>query len=160
MNSDQRIADQACNHLPQSRRRGQRRQGYALLIVMMLIVTMTGLAAVHQRNLNAALRVEQARMESEAHHLGPLWVIAHAIDLLKTGDAPAPIQYRYSHTFGGSTTMYRISYDVSGKGDDTWHVTANPDPTAGALAELPGNFCDYEVNDEQAGDGTFWWRPW
>jgi len=149
------------NRVPTRRRQGQRRNGYALLIVMMLIVTMTGLAAVHQRNLNAALRVEQARMESEDRHLGPISVLAHAIDLLKTGDAPAPVEYRYSHTVGSTTTMYRISYSVSGKGDNNWQVTANPDPTAGALAELPGNFCGYDVNDEQANPpGTFWWRPW
>jgi hypothetical protein len=122
------------------RRRQPPRDGYALLIVMMLIVTMTGLAAVHQRNLNAALRVEQARMKSESRVQGPLSVLAHAIDLLKTGDAPAPIEYVHSHTVGSTTTLYRVSYGVSGKDDNNWQITANPDPSAGALTTLPDSF--------------------
>lgn len=116
------------------------RNGYALLIVMMLIVTMTGLAAVHQRNLNSALRIEQARVESENRTRGPLSVLAHAIDLLKTGEAPAPIDYRYFHTFGSTKTLYRVSYSVSGKNNEKWFVTANPDPTASSLAPLPDSF--------------------
>lgn len=117
-----------------------RRSGYALLIVMMLIMTMTGLAAVHQRNLNTALRIEQARMQSESRVHGPLSVLAHAIDLLKTGDAPAPIDYSFSHTYESTTTLYRVSYDVSGKGDNKWQVTANPDPSAIGLPALPDSF--------------------
>ena len=106
----------------------------------MLILTMSGMAAVHQRNLNAALRVEQARMESEAYRLGPLTVLAHAIGLFKTGDPPAPVKYSYSHTVGSTTTLYRVSYAVSGAGDNKWNVTADPDPSAGSLADLPDIF--------------------
>ena len=47
------------NHRP---RGSQRRTGYALLIVLIVILTTMGLAAVHQRQLSAALRVEQARI--------------------------------------------------------------------------------------------------
>jgi hypothetical protein len=108
-----------------------------LLIVLIVILTTTGLAAVHQRNLSTALRVEQARIQSEAHAQGPLTVLAVAIDLLKTGDPPAPVEYSYAHTLGATTTLYRISYRVSGT---RWTVTAQPDPSAGALAVLPASF--------------------
>jgi hypothetical protein len=125
---------------PNRRRRRVRRSGYALVIVTMLILTMSGMGAVHQRNLNAALRIEQARMESEDYRQGPLTVLAHAIDLLKAGDAPAPVSYSYSHTVGTTTTLYRVSYAVSGAGDEKWNVTADPDPSAGSLADLPDIF--------------------
>jgi hypothetical protein len=143
MIAENKIADRrnpGMSHRLNRRRRRVRRNGYALVIVTMLILTMSGMAAVHQRNLNAALRVEQARMESEAYRLGPLTVLAHAIDLLKTGDAPAPVSYSYAHTVGSITTLYRVSYAVSGAGDNTWNVTVDPDPSAEALSTLPEDF--------------------
>ena len=118
-------------------RRPQGRRGYALLIVLALILTTTALAAVHQRQLSAALRVEQARMASEAFAEGPLAVLATAIDRLKTGDPPAPVDYSYSHSVGATTTLFRISYTVSGT---QWTVTALPDTTAGLLPNLPASF--------------------
>jgi hypothetical protein len=114
-----------------------RRRGYALLIVLMVILTTTAMAAVHQRHLSAALRVEQARIQSEAYAQGPLAVLAVAIDLLKTGDPPAPIDYSYLHTVGTTATLYRISYAVSGT---QWTVTAEPDASAGLLTTLPASF--------------------
>ena len=111
---DERIesADQ-----PTSRRspRLHRRRGYALLIVLVVILTTTALAAVHQRQLSAALRVEQARMQSEAFAQGPLAVLATAIDRLKTGDPPAPVDYSYSHTVGTTTTV--LPRQLFGLGD-------------------------------------------
>ncbi len=109
----------------------------SLLIVIIVILTTTGLAAVHQKHLTAALRVEQARMESEAHAQGPLTVLAIAIDLLKTGDPAAPVDYSYSHSVGITTTLYRVSYSVAGT---RWTVTAEPDATAGLLTNLPASF--------------------
>jgi hypothetical protein len=108
-----------------------------LLIVLIVILTTSGLAAVHQRQLSAALRVEQARIQSENHARGPLSVLAIAIDRLKTGDPPAPVDYGYAHTVGGTTTLYRVSYAVAGT---QWTVTAEPDPSAGALTTLPSSF--------------------
>ena len=108
-----------------------------MLIVLIVILTTTGLAAVHQRHLSTALRVEQARVQSEAHAQGPLTVLAVAIDLLKTGDPPAPVDYSYLHTVGTTTTLYRISYSVSGT---QWTVTAEPIASVGTLTTLPGSF--------------------
>ena len=108
-----------------------------MLIVMIVIMTTTALAAVHQRHLNAALRVEQARVASEDYVNGPVSVLAIAIDRLNTGDAPAPVDYSYSHTVGTTTTLYRISYVRAGL---NWTVTAEPDPTVGGLPALPASF--------------------
>jgi hypothetical protein len=122
---------------PAGRQGRSGRGGYALLIVLIVILTTTGLAAVHQRHLSAALRIEQARIQSEAHAQGPLRVLAVAIDLLKTGDPPAPVDYSYSHVVGTTTTLFRVRYAVSGA---QWTVTAEPDATAGALTPLPASF--------------------
>jgi hypothetical protein len=108
-----------------------------MLFVMIVIMTMTALAAVHQRHLNAALRIEQARINSENGVHGPRTVLAVAIDRLKTGDAPAPVVYSYSHTVASTTALYRISYTRSGT---RWTVTAEPDPAVGALPALPTSF--------------------
>lgn len=121
---------------PVGHRRPHRR-GYALLIVLVVILTTTALAAVHQRQLSAALRVEQARMQSEAFSQGPLAVLATAIDRLKTGDPPTPVAYSYTHLVGTTTTVYRVSYSVAGT---QWTVTALPDATAGILPALPVSF--------------------
>lgn len=120
-----------------SRRVPGGRDGYAMLIVLIVILTTTAFAAVHQRQLSAALRVEQARMESEAFAQGPLAVLATAIDRLKTGDPPAPVEYSFTHTAGGTSTVYRVSYAVAG---NQWAVTALPDSTASLLPTLPSNF--------------------
>ena len=108
-----------------------------MLIVMIVIMTTTALAAVHQRHLNTALRVEQARTASEDYANGPLSVLAIAIDRLNTGDVPAPVAFSYSHTVAGTTTLYRVSYTRAGT---NWTVTAEPDPTASALPLLPASF--------------------
>lgn len=118
-------------------RHRQPRRGYAMLVVMIVIMTTTALAAVHQRYLNTALRIEQARITSENNVNGPRTVLAIAIDRLSTGNAPAPISYSYSHTVGATTTLYRISYARAGV---NWIVTAEPDSSAGALPSLPGSF--------------------
>lgn len=125
------------NLLPNRRRRRPRRGGYVLLIVMMLILTTTALSAAHQRHLSAALRVEQARVQSEQRIHGPIAVLAIACARLETGDPPSTISYRYSHTSEGVTTLYRIDY-VSNS--PQWIVTAEPDASAGALATLPDEF--------------------
>ena len=108
-----------------------------MLIVMIVILTSTAFAAVHQRQLGAALRIEQARVLSEEFNLGPVSVLGIAIDLLDTGDAPAPISYSYDHTVGGVTTTYRVSYARSG---NQWTVTADPDASGAVLPTLPTSF--------------------
>ena len=123
--------------MSRTNRAARRRRGYALLFVMIVILTTTAMAASHQRYLNTALRIEQARMRSEAIARGPRTVLARAADLLETGDAPAPVDYRYSHTVAAETTLYRVSYRRSGR---TWTVTAEPDATAGILSVLPTSF--------------------
>ena len=120
-----------------SQRNSRDRRGYAMLIVMIVIMTMTALAAVHQRQLNAALRIEQARVASEDRVYGSRTVLAIAIDRLRTGNAPAPVSYSYSHTVGGTTTLYRVTYARAGL---NWTVTAEPDASAGFLTPLPASF--------------------
>ena len=118
-------------------RQQQSRSGYAMLIVMMVILTSTIFAVVHQRHLMAALQIEHARMESEAYVNGPLSVLAIAVDRLEKGKPPAPIEYQYTHTVDTTPTLYRISFTRAG---DQWTVTAEPDTTAGGLATLPASF--------------------
>ncbi len=110
------------------------RRGYAMLIVMMVILTSMIFGVVHQRHLIAALQIEQARIDSETYVYGPLSVLAIAVDRLEKGKPPAPIDYRYTHTVDGQATLYRISYTRAG---NQWTVTAEPDPTAGGLPVLP-----------------------
>ena len=118
------------NHL-----RKVRRSGYAMLIVMMLILTTTALAAVHTRHLNAALRVEQARIRSEQRARGPITVLAIACQRLETGDPISGSSYRYTHSDG---VDYRVTFtEVT---TESWQVTADPDPSAVALTALPDSF--------------------
>ena len=118
-------------------RRPKRRSGYALLLVVIIILTSTAMSAVYQRHLNSALRIEQARVASEENARGPLSVLAVALESLDSGDPPAPVDYSYSHTVDSTTTLYRVMYrNVLGQ----WIVTAEPDPTAGSLPTLPTNF--------------------
>ena len=46
----------------------------------------TAMVAVHTRQLNTALRIEQARVRSELHNKGPKMVLAIACDRLETGE--------------------------------------------------------------------------
>lgn len=116
-------------------RRKADRSGYAMLIVMMLILTTTALAAVHTRHLNSALRVEQARVRSETRARGALTVLAIACQRLETGDPTSGDSYRYTHSDG---LDYRITYDEVAS--DRWQVTADPDANATALLMLPDSF--------------------
>ncbi|MEO1525348.1 MAG: hypothetical protein AAFX06_07920 [Planctomycetota bacterium] len=102
---------------------------------MMLILTTTALAAVHTRHLNAALRVEQARMRREAFGRGPTAVLAIACQRLETGDPAPGANFRYTHSDG---VEYRVIY--AQVATDRWQVTANPDPGATVLTALPDTF--------------------
>lgn len=106
-----------------------------MLIVMMLILTTTALAAVHTRHLNAALRIEQARMRSETRARGPITVLAIACQRLETGDPPAGMDFRHLHSDG---LQYRVTYNELTSA--RWEVTADPDPGASSLPTLPDSF--------------------
>ena len=118
-------------------RKHRARRGYAMLLVMVVILTSSAFVAVHQRHLNAALRLEQSRVRSEDYRRGPVTVASIACQRLETGDPPAPISYSYKHTVDAITTLYRVSYKQSGK---QWTILAEPDDKAGIYNELPASF--------------------
>lgn len=119
------------------RRKYRGRRGYAMLLVMVVILTSSAFVAVHQRHLNAALRLEQSRVLSEDYRRGPVTVLSVACQRLETGNPPAPISYFYNHTIDTVTTMYRVSYSQSGA---QWTIIAEPDTNAGIYDELPTTF--------------------
>ena len=120
-----------------ARNRARQRRGYAMLLVMMIILTSSAFVALHQRNLNAALRVEQARIRSEVYQAGPVSVLAVACQRLEVSEPSPPVSYQYSHTESSGTVLYRIDYSLNGT---QWTVTAKPDATATTLPVLPGKF--------------------
>jgi len=110
-----------------------------MLIVMLLILTTTAMAAVHARHLATALRLEQARIRSEARSRGPMMVLAVACQRIETGSpTTSSVSYQYSQNDGFQTLLYRVTYQSTGS--DKWTVTADPDPTAGTLPVLPASF--------------------
>ena len=113
------------------------RQGYAMLIVLIVVLSTSALAATQMRYLDSATRIERARINAEDYSNGPLTVLAVAINRVQSGDPPNPAAFRYSHNVGTATTLYRIDYS---RVRDDWTVTATPDPNAGSLAQLPGSF--------------------
>lgn len=123
-----------------NRRQPTRSQrGFVMVLVMITIMATTALAAVHQRSLTAAIRLEQAQIESERRRLGPTTALAIAVERLHTGDpidTDGTVEYHLNHTFDGVTTMYRVTYARIGS---TWNVTADPDPSAADLDPLPSN---------------------
>lgn len=126
-------------HRKSHARRRQHRGGYVMLIVMMLILTTSAMAAVHARHLNSALRIEQARMRSEAFTQGPVMVLAEACQRLETGDPPSvSAVYSYSHVTDGLTVLYKVQYTSSGAG--RWDIIVDPDPSAASLPLLPSSF--------------------
>jgi hypothetical protein len=108
-----------------------------MLLVMVIILSSSAFLAVHQRHLSSALRLEQARVQSEIARQGPVSVLAIACQRLETGDPPSPSQYRYEHTVDTVTTLYRVSYSQAGI---QWTVTATPDPSSSSLSLLPTTF--------------------
>lgn len=117
----------------------RRRRGYALVVVMMLILTTTAIAAVQMRQLNSALRIEQARQRSEAHCRGPVMVLAIACARLEAANPPsASASYQYTHHDGYQSRLYRVTYQEVLT--DRWTVTVDPDETAATLPLLPNKF--------------------
>lgn len=121
-----------------NKRKHQARRGYAMLLVMVVILSSSAFVAVHQRHLSAALRLEQARIQSEQYRRGPVTVLSIACERLETGNSPpAPVDYFYNHVVDSETTMYRVNYTKVGR---QWKITAEPDDTAGIFLELPVSF--------------------
>lgn len=119
------------------RKNRKNRGGYAMLIVLALVLSSTALATIQMRHLDSALRIERARIEAEEYSAGSLSVLALAIEHLQTGDPPVPVNYGYFHTVAGVSNGYQISY---AKLNDQWTVTATPDLTANLLVVLPASF--------------------
>ena len=119
------------------RQRAKNRKGYAMLIVIAIVLSSTALATIQMRHLDSALRIERARMDAQAYSAGSLSVVAIAIERLETGDPSTFFDYGYSHTVGGNQNWYRIDYDNT---VDQWTVNATPDPTAAKLWRLPSSF--------------------
>ncbi|MEM9588091.1 MAG: hypothetical protein AAGA03_12490 [Planctomycetota bacterium] len=114
-----------------------RRSGYALLIVIVVLMASTALAAIHQRHLSSGLRIEQARIQSERERLGHLTALGIAIDRLETGRPSPGSRYGYEHQLDGESIWYAIQYDLTGT---DWSVTATADPNASSEAILPASF--------------------
>ena len=119
------------------RNKARNRGGYAMLIVLAIVLSSTALATIQMRHLDSALRIERKRMEAQEYSAGSLSVLAIAIERLQTGDPPTPIDYGYLHTVAGTSTWYRIRY---ANATDQWAVNATPDPSAEKLAILPASF--------------------
>jgi hypothetical protein len=119
------------------RNHNKNRRGYAMLIVLAVVLSSTALATIQMRHLDSALRIERARMEAEEYSSGSLSVLAIAIERLQTGDPPTPVNYGYFHTVAGVSTWYQISYASV---TDQWTVTATPDSNANLLPVLPASF--------------------
>ena len=110
-----------------------------MLVVMMLILTTTAMAAVHARHLAASLRIEQARIRSETRSRGPVMVLAIACQRIETGTpTTSSASFQYTHHDGNQSAMYRITYQSTDT--NTWAVTAEPDPLATTLPALPPKF--------------------
>ena len=110
-----------------------------MVVVMMLILTATAMAALQMRHLNSALRIEQARQRSETRVNGPVMVLAIACARLETGDPPSNnVSYRYTHNSSTESLVYRVTFQKLTT--DRWTITANPDATAGSLPNLPVKF--------------------
>ncbi len=110
-----------------------------MIVVMMLILTSTAMAAVQMRHMNTALRIEQARVRSESRTQGPVTVLAIACSRLETGDPPGnDVSFRYNHDDGFQTSDYRLRYRQIAPG--RWSVSADPDPSSSTLMLLPDRF--------------------
>ena len=108
--------------IPVSRRK-RNRSGYAMLIVLAVVLSSTALATIQMRYLDSALRIERARMESEEYSSGSLSVLAIAIERLQTGDPPMPVDYGYEHTVSGISSWYQVTYTSTA---GQWTITAEP----------------------------------
>ena len=110
-----------------------------MVVVMMLILTSTAMAAVQMRHLNSALRIEQARQKSEALARGPKLVLAIACARLESGNPPGTtVAYQYHHNDGAQSQLYRVEYAENPT--NRWAVSVEPDASATALPTLPDSF--------------------
>lgn len=123
-----------------SARRRSHRGGFAMLMVMVVLIAMLGMAAVHQRRLSAALRIEEAVVAAEARHHGPLFALAQALEVAETGAPPSnPALYGLQFVAAGDTQPqdYSVRYIRDGR---EWTVDVQRVDDASGLTPLPRHF--------------------
>ncbi|QEG38578.1 hypothetical protein UC8_05350 [Roseimaritima ulvae] len=111
-----------------------------MLIVMVVLIAMLGMAAVHQRRLSAALRIEEAVVAAEARHRGPLFALAQALEIAESGPPPNnPSIYGLQFVAPGETQRqaYSIRYTRTGS---QWTVDVQRIDDASGLLALPTHF--------------------
>ncbi len=121
-------------------RRRPARGGFAMLIVMVVLIAMLGMAAVHQRRLSAALRIEEAVVAAEERHRGPLFALARALEVAETGTPPSNLAvYGFQFVPAGQTQQqaYAICYTRAGS---QWTVDVQRIDDASSLPPLPAHF--------------------
>lgn len=111
-----------------------------MLMVMVVLIAMLGMAAVHQRRLSAALRIEEAVVAAEARHRGPLFALAQALEVAETGVPPSsPALYGLQFVAAGDTQPqdYSVRYTRAGS---EWTVDVQRVDDASGLTPLPTHF--------------------
>jgi hypothetical protein len=112
-------------------RHGNRRRGYALVLVLIFIVLFLGLLGVGWRQLSSALRIASVRTVQTQRDEGSVGAMAAAMALLETGRPPAdPCVFTKTVTLtSGEQRFFRVTFErETGSGADTspqerWTVT-------------------------------------
>jgi hypothetical protein len=116
------------------------RRGYALLLVLVLVVLFSALWGVAYRQIAAAVRVEAVNVQQTQRDQGSTEAVAMGLTLLETGAPPLPWPYSCAVTL--NTPAGPISYTVTftSEGPSQWAVSAFPTAVGQSPPPMPATF--------------------
>lgn len=119
--------------------RNSRRNGYAMLAVLVFLAVTLVYVSLNQRRTAAILRVERARVELDDFDRGPKQAVAQALKVLETGLPPSnPYECALTVNTASGAHAYRLQFSSSVAG--RWSLECSPLYGVTGLPVLPTVF--------------------
>ncbi|MDA1016268.1 MAG: hypothetical protein O3A00_17655 [Planctomycetota bacterium] len=117
-----------------------RRSGYAMILVLALILVVSAVSATAFRYLATAARVERTISIQNDLDQGALLVAAQGLSLLETAPPPSnPYQCQTSATINGTPTAFELTYTSDMFNE--WQLDVRPYSGSG-LPTMPDSFAN------------------
>jgi hypothetical protein len=120
-------------------KRQHQRSGYAMLMVLLFLILMFSIMGLACRQLESALRAEQARALQVQRDEGSVPALGKALALLETGFPPtSPYVCGTSIVTSNGTVSLTVTF--TSLGNNTWSVESVPTAPGDSPQPMPDSF--------------------
>jgi len=116
-----------------------RRDGYAMVLVLVFIALMLTFYSVSYRHVAATLRAETVRIRQRQRDEGCIQAVARGLTLLETGSPPSN-PYTCAAVIGAPPEERSFTVTFTSETEDVWSVCAVPTEWPDQPEAMPSSF--------------------